>query len=311
MELHQLRCFVAVAEELHFGRAAQRLNMTQPPLSRQIQLLEHDLNVALFDRNSRNVRLTLAGQAFLTDARRVLSLSVSAAQHARRIAAGKTGRLRIGFTAASAYRFLPMLITALRARLSEAELVLEEMVSGEQFEALINGQIDAGLLRPPVTQPGITALLVDAEPLLAALPERHPLAGRTRLSLRDLDGQDFVMYAPDSSRYFHDMLVMLFTAANVRPRFVQQLGQIHSILSLVRAGLGVALVPAAAAVMRYHDVRFRPIVLDQPAPVELFLVWQAPGDNPLVPDLVQTARHCAATDPNSALINTNFELDAH
>ncbi len=298
MELHQLRCFVAAAEELHFGRAARRLNMTQPPLSRQIQLLEHDLNVALFNRNSRNVRLTQAGEAFLIDARRLLSLSTAAAQHARRIAGGQTGRLRIGFTAASAYRFLPLLITALRSRLPDVELVLEEMVSGEQFEALASGQIDAGLLRPPVTQPGVTALLVDAEPLLAALPERHVLAGRTRVSLADLDDQDFVMYAPDGSRYFHDMLVMLFTAANVRPRFVQQLGQIHSMLSLVRAGLGVALVPAAAAVMRYHDVRFRPIVLDQPTPVELLLVWNGAGDNPLLPDLVRTARHCAGIDAN-------------
>ena len=219
--------------------------------------------------------------------------------------------MRIGFTAAAAYRFLPVLITALRGRLPDAELVLEEMVSGEQFEALMNGQIDAGLLRPPVAQPGISALLVDAEPLLVALPERHMLAGQTRLSLHDLDGQDFVMYAPDSSRYFHDMLVMLFTATNVRPRFVQQLGQIHSMLSLVRAGLGVALVPAAAAVMRYHDVRFRPIVLDEPAPVELLLVWQAASDNLLLPELIQTARHCAATDPKLALIDPNIELDVH
>ena len=297
MELHQLRCFVAVAEELHFGRAAARLNMTQPPLSRQIQLLEHNVGAELFARSSRSVRLTAAGTAFLPDARRLLRLSEVAAEHVRRIAGGQAGRLRIGFTAASAYRFLPDLITALRAHLPEVDLVLQEMVSGEQVEALLSGQIDAGLLRPPVAQPELAAMQVDAEPLLAALPARHRLARQTSVTLADLDGQDFVMYAPGESRYFHDLLVMLFTAANVRPRFMQQLGQIHSMLALVRAGLGVALVPAAAAALRYHDVRLRPIVLQRPAPVELFLVWRHTAENPLLAELIALARRRATVDP--------------
>jgi DNA-binding transcriptional LysR family regulator len=298
MELHQLRCFVTVAEELHFGRAAQRLNMTQPPLSRQIQLLEHALNVTLLDRDSRNVRLTPAGHAFLADARRLLSLSAAATNHARRIAGGQAGRLRIGFTAAGAYRFLPILITALRERLPDIDLVLEEMVSGEQLEALANGQIDAGLLRPPVVQPDIAAVQVDSEPLLLAMPNQHPLAERDRLHITDLDGQDFIHYALYGSRYFHDLVVTLFTAANVRPRYVQQLGQIHSMLSLVRAGLGLALVPASAAALRYHDVLFRPIDLGQTPQVELFLVWRSGDENPLLPALIEVGRQCATIDPN-------------
>ena len=294
MDLHQLRCFVSVAEELHFGRAAVRLHMTQPPLSRQIQLLEQSLGVALLVRSSRSVRLSAAGQALLLDARRLLRLSETAVEHAQRIAGGQEGRLRIGFTAASAYRFLPGLITALRTRLPGIDLELQEMVSGEQIQALADGQLDAGLLRPPVAQTDLAAMLVDSEALVAALPARHALAGQERLHLSDLDGQDFVMYAPQESRYFHDLLVMLFTAANVRPRSVQTLGQIHSILSLVRAGLGVALVPASAAALRYHDVCLRPVVLDQPAPVELFLVWSRTQDNPLLPALIGLAREFAA-----------------
>jgi len=296
MELRQLRCFVAVADELHFGRAARRMNMTQPSLSRQVQLLEHSLGAELLARSSRSVRLTAAGQAFLVDARRLLRLAESAAEHARRIAGGQAGRLRIGFTAASAYRFLPELITALRARLPEVDLVLQEMVSGAQLEALASGQIDAGLLRPPVAQAELAALRVDAEPLLAALPARHRLARQTSVRLEDLEGLDFVMYAPHESRYFHDLLVMLFTAANVRPRFVQQLGQIHSMLAMVRAGLGVALVPAAAVALRYHDVRLRPLVLDRPAPVELFLVWRRDAANRLLDELVEVARARAAIE---------------
>ena len=296
MELHHLRCFVAVAEELHFGRAALRLHMTQPPLSRQIQLLEHSLGADLFIRSSRSVVLSAAGAALLPDARRLLRLAESAAEHARRIAAGQAGRLRIGFTAASAYRFLPDLITALRAQLPDVDLVLQEMVSGAQLEALQAGQIDAGLLRPPVASPELSSLLVDHEKLLAAVPARHRLARRDVLRLDDLEGQDFVMYAPGDSRYFHDLLVTLFTSANVRPRFVQQLGQIHSMLALVQAGLGVALVPASAAALRYRDVRLRPIILPHPASAELLLVWAQPQRNPLLAALIGLARTRTAID---------------
>jgi DNA-binding transcriptional LysR family regulator len=290
LELGQLRCFVAVAEELHFGRAARRLNMTQPPLSRQIQLLEHVLGAVLFIRTNRSVQLSPAGHAFLPDARRLLRLAESAALHARKIASGQAGRLRIGFTAAAAYRFLPNLIISLRSRLPEVDLTLSEMVSSEQLEALASGEIDAGLFRPPVSQPELAVLRVDAEPLVAALPARHALARHGTLTLPDLDGQDFVMYEPGGSRYFHDLLVMMFTQMNVRPRFVQQIGQIHTMLALVRAGLGVALVPAAAAVLRYHDVRLRPIELPLATPVELLLVWRRDRQDRLLDALIEVAR---------------------
>src|SRR6476620_5937738 len=146
-DLNQLRCFVTVAEELHFGRAAARLNMTQPPLSRQIQVLEHIVEASLLDRTSRSVRLTPAGRSFLPEARRILKLAESASQVARRIALGKTGSIKIGFTATSAYGFMPDLVAACRTRLPEVDFSLKEMVSGDQFEALATGQIDAGLLR--------------------------------------------------------------------------------------------------------------------------------------------------------------------
>ncbi|MGY3457735.1 DNA-binding transcriptional LysR family regulator [Bradyrhizobium sp. LM3.4] len=152
-DLNQLRCFVTVAEELHFGRAAARLNMTQPPLSRQIQVLEHIIDAPLLERTSRSVRLTPAGRSFLPEARRILKLAESASQVARRIALGKTGSLKIGFTAAAAYGFLPELVAACRAKLPEVDFSLKEMVSGDQFEALSSGQIDAGLLRPPIARP--------------------------------------------------------------------------------------------------------------------------------------------------------------
>src|ERR1700739_3701618 len=148
-DLNQLRCFVTVAEELHFGRGAAARKWPQPPLSRQIQVLEHIIDAPLLERTSRSVRLTPAGRSFLPEARRLLKLAESASQVAQRIAKGKTGSLKIGFTAAAAYGYLPELIAACRARLPEVDFSLKEMVSGDPFEALAPGQIAVGVLRPP------------------------------------------------------------------------------------------------------------------------------------------------------------------
>ena len=294
-DLNQLRCFVAVAEELHFGRAATRLNMTQPPLSRQIQVLEHIIDAQLLERTSRSVRLTPAGRSFLPEAKRILKLAETASQVARRIALGKTGSLKIGYTAAAAYGYLPELIGACRQRLPDVDFSLKEMVSGEQLEALATGQIDVGLLRPPVGRPEFATRRVLAEPLLAAIPKKHPLASREQLSIKDFDGQPFVMYSPHESRYFHDLLVALFTQSDVLPRYVQHLGQIHSILAMVRAGLGVSIVPAAAANLKIADVRLRPLKLRTPAPVELFMVWRRDHENPLLPSLIEIASKLAGS----------------
>ena len=288
-ELNQLRCFVAVAEELHFSRAATRLNMTQPPLSRQIQVLEHILDAALLERTSRSVRLTPAGRSFLPEARRILKLAESALRTTRRIAQGKTGSLKISFTAGAAYGFVPDLVAACRQRLPDVDLSLKEMVTGDQLEALASGQIDAGLLRPPVQRPEFLTLRVAAEPLLAALPDGHPLLGIETLSIRDFDGQDFVMYSPYESRYFHDLLATQFSRSNILPTYVQHVGQIHSILAMVRAGLGIAIVPEAAANLAVKGVVLRPLKLRVNTPVELLLTWRRETDNPLLPTLVEIA----------------------
>ena len=295
-DLSQLRCFVAVAEELHFGRAAARLNMTQPPLSRQIQVLEHIIDAPLLERTSRSVRLTPAGRSFLPEARRILKLAESASQVARRIALGKTGSLKIGFTAAAAYGFLPELIAACRARLPEVDFSLKEMVSGDQLEALASGQIDAGLLRPPIARPELLTRRVVAEPLLAAIPEKHPLASVEVVSIQDFDGQPFVMYSPYESRYFHDLLVAQFARAQILPRYVQHLSQIHSILAMVRAGLGAAIVPAAAASFEIANVKLRPLKLPAHTSVELFLAWRRDHENPLLPSLIEIADGLAVSE---------------
>lgn len=290
-ELSQLRCFVAVAEELHFGRAAQRLNMTQPPLSRQVQLLERILGVVLLDRTSRSVRLTPAGRAFLIEARRILRLSESAALATRRIASGDAGRVAVGFTAASGYSFLPKLVDLARSQLPNVDLTLRELVSGEQVEALLTGRIDLGLVRPPLTRPEFDKVRVLTEPLVAALPTGDPRLAEARVELSAFDNRQMVMYAPEGAGYFHAMLTSMFDAAGVSPLYVQHMSQIHSILALVHAGIGAAVVPEAAMRLHFEGVEFRPLTTPLDRPVELFVAWRRDNDNPsLKPllDLIET-----------------------
>jgi DNA-binding transcriptional LysR family regulator len=280
-EFSQLRCFVAVAEELHFHRAAARLNMTQPPLSRQIQLLEQKLGVVLLLRGNRSVRLTAAGAAFLGDARRLLQMAEGAALHARRIAQGQMGQITIGFTAASGYGFLPRLVGLVRRRLPEVELNLREMVSSEQMEALLAGRIDLGLLRPTGTREAIRTTRVQQEPLLLALPRSHALAGRPAIRIADLGEEALITYPPAEGRYLHDLVAGLFQVAGIVPVRVQYISQTHSILALVGAGLGVALVPQAAERLRPADVLLRPLLGPVVSAVELALAWRGDGgENP-------------------------------
>lgn len=285
-ELSQLRCFVAVADELHFGRAALRLNMTQPPLSRQVQLLERILGVMLLDRTSRSVRLTPAGRTFLIEARRIIRLSESAALTIRKVASGETGRVAVGFTAASGYSFLPQLVHLGQSHFPNVNLTLREMVTGEQTEALLTGRIDLGLIRPPLTRPEFDKVRVMTEPLVAALPAGDPRLERDCLNLSDFDALPMVMYAPEGAAYFHAMLTAMFDAAGVSPVYVQHMSQIHSILALVHARIGAALVPEAGMRLHFEDVEFRPVAITPARPVELFVAWRRDNDNPSLKPLL-------------------------
>ena len=279
-ELSQLRCFVALAEELHFGRAATRMHMTQPPLSRQIQLLEHHIGAQLLARSSRNVRLTPAGRSFLPEAREILRLAESASLAARRVSRGEAGAVTIGFTASSGYRFLPGLIVACRKELPDVDLNLKEMVTLDQIAALASGRLDLALLRPSAAAADFETRCVAREPLVLALPEGHPLARGRAPTLADFDQAPFLTYSPIEARYFHDLVAGTFARAGVHPNYTQQVTQIHSILAFVKAGLGAALVPEAATSLRFEGVVFRPVDKVRPArPVELFMAWKSDNDN--------------------------------
>jgi DNA-binding transcriptional LysR family regulator len=288
--LAQLTQFVAVAEELHFGRAAARLGITQPPLSRQIQLLEKDLGVPLFIRSSRSVELTPAGQVFLTEARRLLDDSERVALAVRGVAQGKTGLLRVGFTASSIHSGLATVLTTARAAISDVELELRELVTAGQLEALAEGTIDIGLLRPTIIGPGLSSRTLLREPLVVALPSTHELAAVNRpLQITDLQNAPMVMYGPVESRYFHELVSAVFQTSAISPLVVQYLTQIHSILALVNLNWGAALVPESTSKVGLEHVVYRSLALpigtmgDQ---VELNLVWRRDNTNPALRRLV-------------------------
>lgn len=278
-----------VAEELHFGRAAKRLFMTQPPLSRQIQLLERSLGVTLFERSNRQVRLTIAGRHFLRDARHVLSYSEQAGNAARRLAQGETGRLVMGFTAVAGYALIPGLLGHAERVLPDVQVDLKEMVSGAQDEALASQMIDLGFVRRAAPTETLDYHRVCREPLVVALALSNPLAEQPCVALAALAREPFVMYSQDEGRYFHDCIAGLFATAGLAPRYRYHLGQTHSILGLVRAGLGVALVPAAARELYPGEVAFRPLNGAQ-AHAELYMVSRRDNDNPALPPFLQMAR---------------------
>ena len=294
-ELSHLRCFVAVAEELHFGRAAIRLNLTQPPLSRQIQLLEHAIGVRLLDRTSRSVSLTRAGANFLPEARRLLRLADGAALAARRTASGEEGSITLGFTAASGYEFLPRLLTSFRTNAPGIDLVLKEMVSSDQFESLTAARIDVGLVRPTFNRREVQSICVVREPLLLAVAEDHPLATAPDVQLTDLDRQPLVAYSPYEARYFYDLLASLFASVAITPYLVQHISQVHSILGLVKAGIGHALVPRAARTLRFEGVVLRPLAVESAPVVELHSIWRPSYTNPAIETLRKTLQELAGT----------------
>jgi DNA-binding transcriptional LysR family regulator len=278
-EISQLRCFVAVAEELHFSRAAERLNMTQPPLSRQIRLLEHHVGVQLLERNSRAVRLTAAGKAFFPEAARILRIAEEAAFAARRAAKGEQGTMAIGFTSASGYSLLPEVVRRLRERAPGVSLTLKEIVSTAQVEALNSGELDLGLMRPHPLGGDLESRPLLTEPLMLAIHEddadRWPLAP----TLADLHGRPFVMYSPYEARPFHQMLSERFARAGVVPDVVEHIGQVHTMLALVRAGVGAALIAAGAATLKFDGIVMREMATE---PVEMVCTFRRDNDNPVL-----------------------------
>jgi DNA-binding transcriptional LysR family regulator len=293
VELRSLRYFVVLAEELHFGRAAKRLAITQPPLSIAIRNLENELDVQLFTRDRRRVSLTDPGRAFLDQARVVLARTADAVETARAASRGEAGRLAIGFMSASIYTVLPPALREFAASHPGVRLELRELTLPQQLVALDKGDIHVGFVRPQPMEAEISSTILMREPLVVALPAGHTLARNRRIRAQALSTEPFVMFQRSPGLVLHDIVLRFCLQQGFTPRVVQEASQTHAVVGLVSAGIGVALVPASAQEIRLRGVELRPLA-ERPPQVGTALAWRSDNDSPALKAFVATAKRVAS-----------------
>ncbi|WP_321957521.1 LysR substrate-binding domain-containing protein [Burkholderia cenocepacia] len=292
-DLRQWRYFVTVADERHFGRAAERLSMTQPPLSQAIRALEDTLGVALFVRTKRSVALTAVGAALLPDVRRLLASADALPPLARRLARGEAGSLSLAFVSTADYGLLPSLLRAFGARYPQVRLQLAEATSDVQIDELVAGRIDAGLVIPPVPPRhagGLSYLPVVREPLVVAMPAGASDAPEDApVQLAEVATLPLVIFPRRLAPGFYDIITGCYGAAGETPHIGQEAIQMQTIVSLVSAGMGVALVPQSLRNLRRTGVVYRPLA--GPAPVvETGLVWRTGDVSPVLAGFIDVVR---------------------
>jgi len=297
MELRHMRHFVAVAEELHFGRAARRLNMAQPPLSQSIRRLEIELGIDLFDRTRRSVELTNAGLTFLEEARRTLMQADLARKLAQR-AATKVLEVQVSFVGPALYRTLPSLLVAYHKARPDAEVRLFERASPDQITGIAAGDFEIAFTTAAIGEAsGCETFLVEQAPFVAAVPADWPIARQESVSLAELAEQPFIR-TPSKYRTQSSEIFGMFKQLGVMPRVVQEATQTNTTLSLVGASLGCALITATAALMSPRNVRFLPIVEDVGyAQWQLLMVWQPQQIGPAAKEFVETVRTYVKDNP--------------
>lgn len=258
MELRQLQYFLVVADELHFGRAAEMLNMSQPPLTVAIKKLERELSVQLFERTTRSVKLTSAGQLFRDSLAPVLADLDRVVAEVSEVNTGLRGKVSVGFVSSASYTVIPEAVALFRARRPQVELLLRPVTTDEQVDLLVEGNLDVGILRDPTRLPGMDMEQIHTEPLVLALPASHPLTNLDVVAVEDIAGEDFVLYPYKHMSGFFSVVHSLFDGYE-QPRIVEQAIHQETILGLVAAGLGMSILPESVSRFQMPSVAFRPI----------------------------------------------------
>jgi DNA-binding transcriptional LysR family regulator len=296
MDLRQLRHFLTVADTLHFGRAAERLGMTQPPLSQSIIALEREIGAALFERSKRRVALTPLGRQWFDHVRPAVDAIAALPEVARRLRDGTLGRLALSFVSTADYSVLPHLVRDYAARHPDVELSLTEATSDVQIAALIEGKVDAGILIPtaPALPPTLEYLPLIREPLIAAIPDYWIDDGRIALDRGTIAGDAWmalplVIFPPHVAPYFHSLVVDFYRSRGHEPFVRQEAIQMQTIISLVSAGIGMALVPASMRHLARTGVRYVALAADAPV-LETGLAWRKSDGSPILRDLILTAK---------------------
>ena len=287
MELRHLRYFIAVAEELHFTKAAERLHIAQPPLSQQIQQLEAELKVKLFHRQTkRQVQLTEAGKVFLQEAYQLLVQLETAVALTQRIGRGQTGRLRIGFTSLVIYDLLPLILQEFHAQFQEVELVLRELTTSQQEQALRDSLIDVGFAHPPLEDDTLSYKCIHKQTLVVALPSTHSLAQPEQISVRSLLNEPLIVFPRYLAPGLYDRIMSLFEQENCQPNITQLAIQMQTIIALVSARMGVAITPSSLQNLQRPGVAYRPIVEQVPV-IETAVIWQPESLTPILENFLQ------------------------
>ena len=285
IDLRQLRYFIAVAEEMHFGRAAARLHMTQPPLSQTIMALEAGLGAALFARTRRSVALTPAGAALLLEARRILLQAEALPELVRRAACGASGRLTLAFVSTADYNVLPAFLRNFRSHYPQVQIELREATSDVQLKELLQGRVDAGLLILPLpdkAQTELDCLSVLSEPLILAAPEDLPaLQGKASIALADLAEMPLIIFPRRLAPVFHDAILAYFRDLGITPRIGQEAIQMQTIIGLVSAGMGIALVPQSVSNLKRPGVAYKPLAAATPW-IETGIAWRRDNASPVL-----------------------------
>ncbi|MEM1252763.1 MAG: LysR substrate-binding domain-containing protein [Cyanobacteria bacterium P01_H01_bin.21] len=291
MELRHLRYFLAVAEELHFGRAAQRLHMAQQPLSRQIRNLEEELGVELFYRTKRTIRLTEAGKVFLQETRKTLAQADRAVTVTQRVAQGVAGRLIIGFTGPILNSILPTAVREFKQRFPDIHLDLTRLQTNQQVKALLAEEIHVGFLHPPIDEPFLRQEVICQEPMVAVFPDIHPLAigAPAPISIQCLADESFILFPRPVGPVLYDSIIGLCQQSGFSPKIVQETFPQQTILGLVAAGLGVSLIHASVQQVQQQGVVIRPLIETTPT-LESAIVWRLDTVHPALPHLLDIVK---------------------
>jgi len=293
MELRHLRYFAAVARERHFRRAAERLGISQPPLSQQVRALEQELGVELLRRTGRRVELTSAGAVFLARVERILQDVDAAVADARRAQQGMLGKLAIGFIGSAAFSILPGILSTFRASVPDVQLDLIQMETAEQVRSVEEGRIDVAVLRPPVGDVRIAVQTIYRETLVVALRESHRLATRRKVMMRDLAAEDFILFPPQPGMMFYNMVHSLCERAGFVPRVVQIATPMQTVIGLVSAGIGITVVPQSVRQLHAPGVVYVDLG-DRGARADIALAWRKSDPSDILRVFVALAKSAAA-----------------
>lgn len=289
MELRHLKYFIALAEELHFHRAADRLAISQPPLSTAIKQLEEELGTALFLRSTKAVALTSAGAAFYPEAVRLLGQLEAACEVARDVGAGRRGLLKLGFVGGMVLRGLPETLEQYRDEVNGVTVSLREMSSADQISAIAHGQLAGGFLHAGVLPAGLQSMVIGDEPFVVCVPDKHPLGLQRRVATRDLSGEDMILFARDVSPGYYDSVTALCGEAGFSPRVRHHVTHWLTALLLISRGVGIAILPDAFRNVSMDGIRFLDLTPSKVRSVAYF-VWAQSSDDPALQEFVGYAR---------------------